>query len=93
MLAVAGDEDRLIVDLRHRNVKRARIVKGVVGPEATSLSLVKGENTVLFSNVAGDVNNQSIIVNATNGVVVAGVTFQNNYLPAEELSPAAQATN
>ena len=65
-------------------------ISGAELVSTTSLSLVKGENTVLFSNVAGDVNNQSIIVNATNGVVVAGVTFQNNYLPAEELSPAAQ---
>src|SRR5438552_3894724 len=54
------------------------------------VNLNKGENEVLFTNVAGDVNSQSLSVSATNGVVVESATFQNNYLATEVLSPKAQ---
>ncbi len=57
---------------------------------SASLSLTKGENEILFTNVAGDVKSQSITVNATNGVVVEAATFQNNYLATEVLSPHAK---
>jgi uncharacterized protein (TIGR02231 family) len=63
------------------------------GAELTSsakVNLVKGENEILFTNVAGDVNNQSINVSATNGVVVAAAAFQNNYLGDEVLSARAR---
>ncbi len=63
------------------------------GAELTSrakVNLVKGENEILFSNVAGDINNQSISVSASNGVVVEAATFQNNYLGDEILSPRAR---
>ncbi len=54
------------------------------------INLNKGENEILFTNVAGDVNSQSLSVSATNGVVVESATFQNNYLATEVLSPKAQ---
>jgi hypothetical protein len=54
------------------------------------VALSKGENEILFTNVAGNVNAQSLIVNATNGVVVEAATFQNNYLATEVLSPRAK---
>lgn len=54
------------------------------------INLNKGENEILFTNVAGDVNSQSLSVSATNGVVVESATFQNNYLATEALSPKAQ---
>ena len=63
------------------------------GAELTSsakINLVKGENELLFTNVAGDVNSQSLTVKATNGVVVESATFQNNFLAAENLSPKAK---
>lgn len=63
------------------------------GAELTSsakINLVKGENELLFTNVAGDVNSQSLTVKATNGVVVECATFQNNFLAAESLSPKAK---
>lgn len=63
------------------------------GAELTStasLNLSKGENEILFTNVAGDVNSQSLSVNATNGVVVEAATFQNNYLAADNFSHRAQ---
>lgn len=55
------------------------------------VNLQKGENEVVFTNVAGDVNTQSVMVNAGSGVVVESVTFQNNFLAAEVLSPKAMA--
>ncbi len=57
---------------------------------STKLNLAKGENEILFTNVAGDVNSQSLSVKATNGVVVEAATFQNNYLSNEVLSPHAR---
>ena len=64
------------------------------GAELTStarISLQKGDNEVLFTNVAGDVNSQSLNVKATGNVVVTSATFQNNYLATEALSPRAKA--
>ena len=63
------------------------------GAELTStatVSLSKGENEVIFSNVAGNVNSQSLNLGATNGVVVESATFQNNYLATEVFSPRAK---
>lgn len=65
-------------------------LKGAELTSTAKLNLVKGENEILFANVAGDVNSQSLTVNATNGVVVEAATFQNNYLAAEVVSPKAK---
>ncbi len=54
------------------------------------VTLAKGENEIKFSNVAGNVNDKSIVVNATNGVVVESVTFQNNFLATDNVSPKAK---
>ncbi len=73
------------------NIDQATVfLKGAELVSTASLTLSKGENEVMFTNVAGDVNRESITVNATNGVVVAGVTFRNDYLATEILSPRAQ---
>jgi uncharacterized protein (TIGR02231 family) len=56
---------------------------------SASLNLAKGDNEILFSNVAGDVNAQSLVVSATNDVVVTSATFRNNYLDSQVASPAA----
>jgi uncharacterized protein (TIGR02231 family) len=50
----------------------------------------KGENEFIFTNVAGDVNDQSLTVSAGDGVVVESATFQNNYLVSDNLSPRAK---
>jgi uncharacterized protein (TIGR02231 family) len=50
----------------------------------------KGETELLFTNVAGDINSQSLTVNAGNGVAVESAVFQNNYLVTETLSPKAK---
>jgi len=65
----------------------------LTGAQLTStakVKLIKGENDILFTNVAGDINQQSITVSAGNGVVVESAVFQNNYLTTQILSPKAK---
>ena len=72
------------------NIEQATVfLSGAELTSTTKVALVKGENEFIFTNVAGDVNSQSLTVSATNGVVVEAATFQNNYLAAEVLSPRA----
>ena len=73
------------------NIEQATVF--LSGAELTStatVSLSKGENEVIFSNVAGNVNSQSLNLGATNGVVVESATFQNNYVATEVFSPRAK---
>jgi uncharacterized protein (TIGR02231 family) len=73
------------------NIDAATVfLNGAELTSSTRVNLSKGENEILFTNVAGSVNSSSLIINATNGVVVEGATFQNNYLAAEVLSPRAR---
>ena len=73
------------------NIDAATVfLSGAELTSSTKLNLQKGENEILFTNVAGNVNNSSLIVNATSGVVVEAATFQNNYLASEILSPRAK---
>jgi len=63
------------------------------GAELTStahVNLQKGENEVLFTNVAGNVNQQSLGISAHNDVVIESSTFQNNYLNTDNLTPRAK---
>ncbi len=72
------------------NIEQATVfLSGAELASTAKVTLVKGENEFIFTNVAGDVNSQSLTVSATNGVVVEAATFQNNYLAAEVLSPRA----
>ncbi len=57
------------------------------------LELAKGEQEILFTNVAPNVNTSSIIVNATNGVIVEGTIFQNSYIAPEVLSRRSREIN
>ncbi len=73
------------------NIEQATVyLSGAELLSTARLNLQKGENEILFTNVAGDINSQSITVNATNGVVVESATFQNNYLASEVFSPKAK---
>lgn len=56
----------------------------------TKLNVPAGESEVLLTNVAGNVNQNSLTIGANNGVVVQSATFQNNYLRDDELSPRAK---
>ncbi len=70
------------------NLEKATVfIRGAELISTAKVTLSKGENEFLFTNVAGDVNNESIVVNATNGTVVEGVTFQNNYTATDNVSP------
>ncbi len=66
--------------------QKLKIEEAVVflkGAELTSsarVNLAAGENEILFTNVAGNINTQSITVGASGGVVVEAATFQSNYL-------------
>jgi uncharacterized protein (TIGR02231 family) len=54
------------------------------------ISLPAGESDVIFTNIAGNVNQQSLTIGAEAGVVVQSATFQNNYLGDSALSPRAK---
>lgn len=54
------------------------------------ISLPAGESDVMFTNIAGNVNQQSLTIGAEAGVVVQSATFQNNYLGDSALSPRAK---
>ncbi len=55
-----------------------------------SVSLAKGETEVLFTNVASDINKQSLSISASGGVVVEAATFQTNYLAPATVTPRAK---
>lgn len=64
------------------------------GAELTSSSRVnlqQGETEILFTNVAGNVNQQSLNIGADNGAIIQSATFQNNFLASEVLSPRGRA--
>lgn len=54
------------------------------------LSLAAGESDMLLTNIAGNVNQQSLIISADNNVVIQAATFQNNYLADSARSPLAR---
>ncbi|GAA4459791.1 hypothetical protein GCM10023093_01420 [Nemorincola caseinilytica] len=73
------------------NIEQATVfLHGAQLTSTAKVRLQKGENEFLFTNVAGDINTQSLSVNAGNGVVVESAVFQNNYLVSEVLSPRAR---
>ena len=73
------------------NIEEATVfLSGAELVSTASINLVKGESEILFTNVAGDVNKQSLRVKASAGVVVEAATFENNYMATEVISPKAQ---
>lgn len=56
----------------------------------TKINLQAGETEVLFTNVAGNINLQSLNVGVNNGAIVQSAIFRNNYLQDETLSPRAK---
>ncbi|RUS67495.1 hypothetical protein CUZ56_01442 [Saezia sanguinis] len=55
-----------------------------------SVRLPAGESEVVFTNVAGRINEQSLSISASNGVMVLSSGIRNDYLVDENLSPKAQ---
>lgn len=58
---------------------------------SAKINLPQGESEVLFTNIAGNIVQQSISVGVNNGVIVQSATAQNNYLDNNNLSPKAQS--
>lgn len=56
---------------------------------SAKVSLKQGENEVLFTNIAGNIDQQSLSLGADNGAIIQSTVFQNNYLGDEPLSPLA----
>ncbi len=72
-------------DLRHVTV----FLNGAELTSTSKVNLSAGENEVLFTNIAGNINLQSLSVGINNGVLVQSVVFRNDYLAEEVLSPQA----
>lgn len=73
------------------NIEQATVfLSGAQLTSTAKIKLNKGENEILFTNVAGDINQQSLTVSVGNGVVVESAVFQNNYLITQILSPKAK---
>lgn len=72
-------------------IKEATVfLRGAELFSTASVNVSSGETEILFTNIAGNVNQQSLNVGASNGVVVQSAIFQNNYLVDETLSPRAK---
>jgi uncharacterized protein (TIGR02231 family) len=57
---------------------------------SAKVNLPLGESEVLFTNIAGNIVQQSISVGVGNGVIVQSATAQNDYLVNNNLSPKGQ---
>lgn len=57
---------------------------------SSRLNLPQGESEVLFTNIAGNIVQQSISVGVGGNVAVQSATAQNDYLVSNNLSPKAQ---
>ncbi len=82
----AGAQTRVGVDINHATV----FLNGAELSSTAKVSLPQGETDILFTNIAGNVNQQSLNIGADNGVIIQSASFQNNYLAAETLSPHAR---
>lgn len=54
------------------------------------INLPQGESEVLFTNIAGNLIQQSLSIGASNGVIVQSATPKNDFLSNKNLSPKAQ---
>lgn len=79
-------QTRQNVDISHATI----FLNGAELSSSAKINLPQGESEILFTNIAGNVNQQSLNIGAGNGVVIQSATFQNNFLVAEILSPRAR---
>lgn len=90
LLALAGSTNAQTRQKLHIDAATV-FLKGAELNSSATISLAKGVNEMLFTNVATGVNAASIIVNATNNVVVESAVFQQTSLRAEAPSPRITA--
>lgn len=84
---------RLYADTQQKvNIEQATVfLNGAELLSTAKVALPQGESEIIFTNIAGDVNQQSLSIGTSNNVVVESSTFQNNYLNTDNLSPRAKA--
>jgi uncharacterized protein (TIGR02231 family) len=74
------------------NIEHATVfLNGAELYSTAKINLPQGESEMIFTNVAGNVNQQSLSIGADNQVVVQSANFQNNYLQDEVASPTVKA--
>ena len=74
------------------NIEHATVfLNGAELYSTAKINLPQGESEILFTNVAGNVNQQSMTIGADNQVVVQSANFQNNYLQDGVASPTVKA--
>jgi uncharacterized protein (TIGR02231 family) len=78
--------------IKHKaNIEHITVfLSGAEIENTAKLTLPQGESEVLFTNIAGNIVQQSISVGVGNGVIVQSATAQNDYLVSNNLSPKAQ---
>jgi len=81
----ANGQPKQKADIEHATV----FLSGAELLSTAKVTLPKGESEVLFTNVAGDVKQQSISVGVNNGVVVESTTFRNSNQPSDGRSARA----
>lgn len=87
ILSVIGTQAQTSVKL---NLTEATVfLAGAQLSGTAHVHLNKGENDFIFTNVAGDINTQSLSINGGPGVVVESAVSKNDYLLQEDLSPLA----
>jgi uncharacterized protein (TIGR02231 family) len=91
--AVLLFSSRLYADTQQKvNIEQATVfLNGAELLSTAKVALPQGESEIIFTNIAGDVNQQSLSIGTNNNVVVESSTFQNNYLNTDNLSPRAKA--
>lgn len=73
------------------DIKEATVfLRGAELYSTAKVNLQAGETEVIFTNIAGYINTNSLNVGATNGAVVQSATFMKNYLQEEIMSPRAK---
>jgi uncharacterized protein (TIGR02231 family) len=73
------------------NIQSATIfLKGAELTGTAKINFKQGENEILFTNIAGNVNQQSLTIGASQGIAVESFTYQNNYLVPDHLTAYAQ---
>lgn len=83
---ILSAQTRKKVTIEHATV----FLNGAELESSARVNLTSGETEVVFTNIAGNVNQQSLNVGATNGAIVQSAVFKNDYLADDNLSPRAQ---
>jgi uncharacterized protein (TIGR02231 family) len=74
------------------NIEQATVfLSGAELFSTAKVNLPQGESEILFTNIAGNVNQQSLTIGADNQVAVQSAVFQHNYLQENISSPAVKA--